>query len=67
MTLHFERLTGKIDVKVYDMRGALIDNVKTYNEVGSNSMAYNLNGGSGVYYFVVTGKEGVVAKKVIVR
>ncbi len=67
MTLHFERLTGKIDVKVYDMRGALIDNVQTYNEVGSNSMAYNLKGSCGVYFFVVTGKEGVVAKKVIVR
>ena len=67
MTLHFERLTGKIDVKVYDMRGTLIDNVQTYNEVGSNSMAYNLRGSCGVYFFVVTGKEGVVAKKVIVR
>ena len=67
MTLKFEQLTGKIDVKVYDMRGTLIDNVQTYNEVGSNSMAYNLKGSCGVYFFVVTGKEGVVAKKVIVR
>ena len=67
MTLHFEQLTGKIDVKVYDMRGTLIDNVQTYNEVESNSMAYNLKGSCGVYFFVVTGKEGVVAKKVIVR
>ena len=67
MTLHFERLTGKIDVKVYDMRGTLIDNVQTCNEVGSNSMAYNLKGSCGVYFFVVTGKEGVMAKKVIVR
>ena len=67
MKLVFDHLTGKIDIKVYDMRGTLIDNLQTYNEIGSNSMQYNLNGGCGVYFFVATGKEGVMAKKVIVR
>ena len=67
MKLVFDHLTGKIDIKVYDMRGTLIDNLQTYNEIGSNSMQYNLNGGFGVYFFVATGKEGVMAKKVIVR
>ena len=32
-----------------------------------NTIQYNLKGKSGVYFFVVTGKEGVVTKKVIVR
>ena len=67
MTLQFEQFTGKIDVKVYDIRGTLIDNIQIYNEIGSNAMQYNLKGGCGVYFFVVTGKEGVVAQKVIVR
>ena len=67
MTLQFERLTGKINIKVYDMTGALVDNVQTYNKTESNLMQYNLKGGCGVYFFVVTGKEGVVTKKVIIR
>ena len=67
MTLLFERLTGRIDVKVYDMRGALLDHIQTYNETENRSMPYNLKGGSGVYFFVITGKEGTVAKKVIIR
>ena len=67
MTLLFERLMGRIDVKVYDMRGVLMDHFQTYNEMEHNSIPYNLKGGSGVYFFVVAGKEGMVTKKVIVR
>ena len=67
MTLQFENLTGRLDIKVYDLTGNLIDNLQTYNEIQSNSIQYNLKGSPGVYFFVATGKEGVVAKKVIVR
>ena len=67
MTLRFEQFTGKTEVKIYDMKGVLIDNIQTYNEMGLSSMQYNFKGGCGVYFFVATGKEGVVAKKVIVR
>lgn len=67
MTLQFERFTGKIDVKVYDIKGVMVDNMQIYNGIESNSMQYNLKGGCGVYFFVATGKEGVVAKRVIVR
>jgi len=64
MTLHFENLTGKIDLKVYDMTGHLIDQTEAYG----NEMQYNMKGiGQGIYYFVATSKEGTVAKKVIVR
>ena len=64
MTLHFENLTGKVDVKVYDMKGNLIDQTETY----ASEMEYNMKGrAQGIYYFVATGKEGSVAKKVIVR
>ena len=67
MTLQFEHLTGMIDVKIYDMKGVLVDNIETHNEGETNSMQYNFRGNCGVYFIVVTGKEGVVAKKVIVR
>ena len=68
MTLQFEHLTGKVDVKVYDMTGNLIDNIQTYNGMEFNTMPYDLKCISdGMYYFVVTGKEGVVTKKVIIN
>ena len=68
MTLCFEHLTGKVDVKVYDMTGKMIDNIQTYNTVGSNTMQYDLKGHSnGIYFFVANSKEGTVTKKVIVN
>jgi hypothetical protein len=67
MTIQLENLTGKVDVKVYDIRGVMVDNIQVYNEMEINTIQYNLKGKSGVYFFVVTGKEGVVTKKVIVR
>ena len=68
MTLQFEHLTGKVDIKVYDMMGNLVDNIQTYNGMDSNTMQYDLKGGSGgIYLFVATGREGVVTKKVIVN
>ena len=68
MTLRFERLSGKVDVKVYDMRGSLIDNFETYNDTDTNSIEYNLNNPSdGIYFFVATSKEGTLAKKIIIQ
>ena len=68
MTLNFDRLTGKIDLKVYDMMGNLIDDLTTYSIGGPETMQYDMrNRAEGIYFFVVTGKEGTVAKKVIVR
>ena len=67
MTLHFERLTGKINVKVYDMRGELVDDFQTYNGLEMNTMHYEMKGNAdGIYFFVATGKEGTVARKVVV-
>ena len=68
MTLNFENLTGKIKVKVYDMRGALIDDFETYNAMNSYSYTYQMrNRADGIYFFVATGKEGTIAKKVIIQ
>ena len=68
MTLNFEKLTGKIDLKVYDMRGNLIDRLSTYSIGGPETMQYNMKHRSdGIYFFVATGKEGTVAKKVVIQ
>ncbi len=68
MTLNFERLTGNVDIKVYDMRGALIDNFETYNGTPASSVTYDMSHrANGIYYFVATGKEGTLTKKVIIQ
>ena len=67
MQLNLERLTGKVDIKVYDMRGTLIDQFETYNN-GSGTFDYNMKAKSdGIYFFVATNKEGTIAKKVIIQ
>ena len=68
MTLNFEHMTGKIDIKVYDMRGMLIDNIQTFNNIETFTLPYDMNTrADGLYLFVATGKEGTVAKKIIIE
>lgn len=68
MELHFENLTGKVTVKIYDMRGTLIDNIETYNNSSSKTLHYTLEHSiSGIYFFVATAKEGTITKKVIIE
>ena len=67
MNLHLEQLTGKVNIKVYDMRGALIDVIETYNDLDSKTLHYAMeHTSSGIYFFVATAKEGTIAKKVII-
>ena len=68
MKLVFDHFTGKVDIKVYDMTGSLIDDFQTYNGFDTNELEYNLESrGKGIYFFVATGKEGTVSKKVVIR
>ena len=68
MRLNFEYLTGKVNIKVYDMRGSLIDSFETYNNNGPSSYLYTMkNDVDGIYFFVATSKEGTVAKKVVIQ
>jgi len=68
MKLNFEHMTGKIGIKVYDMRGALIDSFETYNSTISSSVTYDMSRhANGIYHFVATGKEGTVSKKVVIQ
>ena len=68
MQLNFEYLSGKVNVKVYDMRGALIDEFETQEGNGPSSIDYNMKVKSdGIYFFVATSKEGTLAKKVVIQ
>ena len=67
MELRFENMEGKVEVKVYDMMGSLLDSFVTYNDKGSNAIPYNLNGRKGIYFIVANGKKGSVAKKVVIQ
>ena len=68
MKLNFESLTGKINMRVYDMKGTLIDQFETFNGNGPSSYDYNMRDkADGIYFFVATSKEGTIAKKVIIQ
>ena len=68
MKLRFENMSGKVDVKVYDMHGMLIDGFEVYGESPVGYYDYQMDGkADGIYFFVVTGKEGTLAKKVIIN
>ena len=68
MNLSFGNLSGKVNIKVYDSRGALVDGFEINNESGFNSLTYNMKDSSnGIYFFVATGREGILTKKVIVN
>ena len=68
MQLNFEYFTGNVNVRVYDMRGTLIDQFETYNGYGPSSYLYTMkNQVDGIYFFVATSKEGTVAKKVVIQ
>ena len=67
MTLNFEHLTGRVEVRVYNMLGTLIDRLQIENPNNAYSMPYDLKTTApGIYCFVATGRNGTIAKKVIV-
>ena len=68
MQLLFENLDGKAEVKVYDMRGLLIDSFETYDSSGRFGCPYDMKvNANGIYFFVVTTKEGTLSKKVVIQ
>lgn len=62
MDLCFDKLTGKINVKVYDMNGNLIDSFDTFNDTTYNMKHH----APGIYFFVANAKEGSIRRKVVV-
>ena len=68
MELRFRHLTGRLDVKVYDMKGNKVDQFEVNGQPEEQVMPYDMhNLATGVYLFVVTGREGTAAKRVIVE
>ncbi len=68
MQLRFEYLSGKANIKVYDSRGMLIDSFETYHSDGQFTYPYDMKTtANGIYFFVVTNKEGTIAKKVVIQ
>ena len=67
MTLFFDHFDGKVDVKVYDVTGNLIDSFVICNGLDAKSWEYDLKVHKGIYFFVANGGKGSIAKKVIVR
>lgn len=68
MSLRFENMTGKVNMKVYDMRGTLVDVFEVNNEIGLDTFTYQIKDhADGIYFFVASGREGVLTKKVIVN
>ena len=65
MQLHFDPMEGNVEVRVYDMRGTLIDQFQTQNE---SNYDYDMSAtADGIYFFVATSKRGTMTKKVIIQ
>ena len=64
MTLHFSQFAEKADVRVYDMRGVLLDH---FQAVGTTMSYHCPTRVQGMYFFVVTSKDGTISKKVIIQ
>ena len=68
MELRFEHLTGNVDLKVYDMRGLLIDRFDLQLSSESCRFPYDMKGqAAGIYFIVATTREGTLARKIVVR
>lgn len=68
MNLVFSRAEGRTDIKVYDMRGIMIDQLQVSNAMDGHTMTYEMKDkADGIYFLIATNKEGMVAKKVIIK
>ena len=66
MNLIFNGFEGKVEVKVYDVMGHVVDSFETYNDRGSNELKYTMMDSKGMYFFVANGEKGTIIKKVVI-
>ena len=67
MTLRFDNMSGKADVRVFDMQGIMVDRFEMMTDGTLATRSYFMPcHASGMYLFVVTSQVGSVSKKVIV-
>ena len=66
MTLDLKHLTGDISLKVYDMKGTLVDEQRYLNHDEAYTLSYSLPQASpGIYFFTLHAKEGTLTKKIV--
>ena len=66
MTLDLKHLTGDISLKVYDMKGTLVDTQRYLNHDEAYTLSYTLPQTTpGIYLFTLHAKEGTVTKKIV--
>ena len=64
MRINFENMTGLVTIKVYDMKGILVDQ---FEADGESAREYSFRqASSGIYFLVATSREGTLAKKVVI-
>lgn len=67
MALSFHNMSGKIDLKVYDMHGKLIDRFQIFSSTVDFTLPYQSKTTTeGLYLFVATGENAILTKKVII-
>ena len=68
MTLNFKHYSGKCDIKVYNMNGTLIDHFQTFNSHTDSTYQYDMKtNAEGIFLFVITTKDGVLSKRIIIQ
>lgn len=66
MQLNFENMEGRVNVKVYDMTGRLIDDFETPVLTHSQSCNYHMKAiQDGVYFFIIANEQQVLTRKVV--
>lgn len=65
MRLNFENLSGRTDIKVFDMTGRLVDHFQVFNASDNYSIPYDCKvKASGIYHFVLNNRGQNFTKKV---
>lgn len=67
MELRFENMEGRIQVRVFNTNGTLIDNFEIQNQKATNTYNYSMKRlANGVYFFAFTDGKKSITKKVVV-
>lgn len=67
MDFHLSHMTGKVCIRVYDMKGVLLDQIWVNNPIETDILQYDLkHHAAGIYYIIATAKEGTLTQKMVV-
>jgi hypothetical protein len=67
MDFHLNHMTGKICIRVYDMKGLLIDQMGIFNNTETSIIQYDMpHCAAGIYYIIATAAEGTLIQKLFV-